>query len=106
MPFTVFVTLDVRPEHLEKFVEAVTVNARASLQDESGCLTFDVHRDAAIDTRFHLYEIYADEHAFRVTHRSAPHYARWQEAAAKYVVAGGHRNTFAVPMLLGTIETH
>lgn len=101
MPYTVFVTLDVLSEYLDEFVEAITANARASLKNEPGCLTFDVHRDAEIDTRFHLYEIYSDEDAFRVAHRSAPHYARWKEAAAKYVVADGHRNTFAVPLLVG-----
>ena len=100
--YTLFVTLDVHAETIDEFVDAITTNAAASLRDEPGCLTFDVHQDAQTPTRFHLYEIYVDEDAFRIGHRGAPHYARWQEAAKKYVVAGSHHNTFARPIRLGT----
>ena len=58
-------------------------NAAASLRDELGCLAFDVHQDIAVPTRFHLYEIYVDEDAFRIAHRSSPHYTRWQGAAKR-----------------------
>jgi autoinducer 2-degrading protein len=100
--YTVFVTLDVHADKLDEFVNAITVNAAASLRDEPGCLAFDVHQDAETPNRFYLYEIYTDEDAFRVGHRSAPHYARWQEAARVCVVDGSHRNTFARPIRLGT----
>ncbi len=99
--YTLFVTLDVHPGKLEEFVDAIRTNAAASLRDEQGCLAFDVHQDIEIPTRFYLYEIYVDEDAFRIAHRSAPHYARWQEAAKVCVVDGGHTNTFARPVMLG-----
>jgi autoinducer 2-degrading protein len=98
--YTLFVTLDVHAHKLDDFIDAITANATASLRDEPGCLAFDVHQDADTPTRFYLYELYADEEAFRVAHRSASHYARWQEAAKECVVAGGHRNTFAHPIHL------
>jgi autoinducer 2-degrading protein len=100
--YTLFVTLDVHADKLDEFVEAITTNAAASLRDEPGCLAFDVHQDYEAPTRFYLYEIYADEDAFRVDHRSAPHYTRWQEAAKECVVAGSQHNTFARPIRLGT----
>ncbi|WP_396921155.1 putative quinol monooxygenase [Mycolicibacterium sp.] len=99
--YTLFVTLDVHADRVAEFLDAITVNATASLRDEPGCLAFDVHRDAENPTRFYLYEIYADEDAFRVAHRGAPHYARWQDAARRCVVDGSHRNTFAHPVHLG-----
>lgn len=99
--FTLFVTLDVNPDKLDDFLAAIAVNAEASLRDEPGCLTFDVHRDVADQHRFYLYEIYADQDAFRITHRNAPHYAKWQEAAKVCVVEGSHRNTFAQPIRIG-----
>ncbi len=99
--YTLFVTLDVHADRLDEFVDAITTNAAASLRDEPGCLAFDIHQDAETPTRFYLYEIYADEDAFQSGHRGAPHYARWQEAAAELVVAGSHRNTFARPVRLG-----
>ena len=104
--YTLFVTLDVHPDKLDEFVDAISVNAAASLRDEPGCLVFDVHQDIEDRTRFYLYEVYSDEDAFRVAHRSAPHYARWQEAAKVCVVQGSHRNTFAQPVRMGAIATH
>jgi (4S)-4-hydroxy-5-phosphonooxypentane-2,3-dione isomerase len=101
--YSLFVTLDVHPEKLDEFVDAITTNAAASLHHEPGCLAFDVHRDAEIPTRFYLYEIYVDEDAFRIGHRQAPHYARWQQAAKVCVVEGSHKNTFARPVKLGSI---
>lgn len=68
--YTLFVTLDVHPDKVDEFVDAISVNAAASLRDESGCLVFDVHRDVENPTRFYLYEVYTDEDAFRIAHRS------------------------------------
>ena len=97
---TLFVTLDVHEDKLDEFVDAITVNAAASLRDELGCLAFDVHQDIAVPLVY-LYEIYVDEDAFRIAHRSAPHYTRWQAAAKRCVVEGSHTNTFARPIRLG-----
>jgi autoinducer 2-degrading protein len=93
--YTLFVTLDVHPDKVDDFVEAITTNATASLRDEPGCQTFDVHRDIETPTRFYLYEIYVDEDAFRIAHRGTPHYARWQKAAKACVIDGSHKNTVA-----------
>lgn len=101
--YTLFVTLDVHPDKVAEFVDAMTVNAAASLRDEPGCLAFDVHQDVETPTRFYLYEIYSDEDAFRVAHRGASHYARWQDAAKAVIVPGGQHNTFARPVRLGSI---
>lgn len=103
--YTLFVTLDVHPDKLDEFVEAISVNAEASLRDEPDCLVFDVHQDVENPTRFYLYEVYTDEDAFRVAHRNAPHYARWQGAAQVCIVDGGHRNTFARPVRMGAMPT-
>jgi autoinducer 2-degrading protein len=96
--YTLFVTLDVHPDRLDDFVEAITTNAAVSLRDEPGCLTFDVHQDIETPTRFYLYEIYIDEDAFRIAHRGTPHYARWQKAAKACVIDGSHKNTVARPI--------
>jgi autoinducer 2-degrading protein len=101
--YTLFVTLDVRSDKLDEFVEAITTNAAESLRDEPGCLAFDVHQDIESPTRFYLYEIYVDEDAFRFTHRGAAHYARWQQAAKECVVDDSHQNTFARPIRIGAV---
>jgi autoinducer 2-degrading protein len=96
--FTVLVTLHVRPETLDEFVEGIGVNARASLRDEPGCLRFDVHQQVDDPHRFVLHEIYTDEDAFYVDHRAAPHYAAWRDVAARCILPGGHVNTFCTPL--------
>jgi autoinducer 2-degrading protein len=101
MAFTVLVTVDVRPERIDDFIAGITTNAVASLRNEPGCLVFDVHRDRATPTRFYFYEVYTDEDAFAVAHRSAPHYVAWQAVARDCLVEGGHQNIFASPIRLG-----
>jgi autoinducer 2-degrading protein len=76
--YTLFVTLDIRPDKIDQFLGAITANAIASRDTEPGCLTFDVHQENQIPARFYLYEIYEDESAFTTGHCEAPHYAQWQ----------------------------
>jgi autoinducer 2-degrading protein len=96
--YTVIVSLQVKPEMVDRFVEAVLENSRASRRDEPGCLRFDVHRVIADPGRFLLYELYADERAFTEAHRGAPHYQRWRDAVAELLEPGGQVNTFATPV--------
>ncbi len=98
--FTVVVALAARPERLDEFIAGIRANARASLRDEPGCLRFDVHQKVEDPNRFVLHEVYADEDAFRVAHRSAPHYAAWQRVAERCSVPGSHVNTFCRPLSL------
>ena len=98
MPYTVFVSLRVRPDMVEKFLEVMGENSRASRRDEPGCLRFDVHRDNHDPNHFLLYELYADERAFREAHRGAPHYQKWRAASAERLEPGGQVNTFATPV--------
>ena len=101
--YTVIVNLQVKPDMVERFVEAVGENSRASRHDEPGCLRFDVHRDNDDPTHFVLYELYADERAFTEAHRSAPHYEKWRAASAELLEPGGQVNTLATPVFPGDL---
>jgi quinol monooxygenase YgiN len=79
-----FVTLDVRPELRDRFVEAIASQGAASLAREPGCLRFDVCVDTESPNRFLLYEVYEDEAALEA-HGATPHFALWREAAAQCV---------------------
>jgi (4S)-4-hydroxy-5-phosphonooxypentane-2,3-dione isomerase len=96
--FAIIVSLQVRPEMREEFLQAIRINSKASLRDEPGCLRFDVLSDTESPDHFVLYEIYQDEHAFRVEHRNASHYAEWRKAADRCLAEGGS-NTYLVPAL-------
>ncbi|WP_404384026.1 antibiotic biosynthesis monooxygenase [Knoellia locipacati] len=86
------VRLDVLPDRLVEFTEAITRNAAATFGDEPGCLRFDVCRSQSDPHHFVFYEIYRDEAALDA-HRAAAHFAQWREAVARTVVPGSQVNT-------------
>lgn len=63
----------LKPGSLEAFMEAMRINAAASVRDEPGCLVFDVLRDRSDPDRVWLYEVYTDEAAF-VAHMQTSHF--------------------------------
>ena len=74
------VTVQVKPEHVSEYLEAVRHDAEHSEKDEPGCLRFDVVRDNDDPDHYLFYEVYRDDDAF-ATHRDSDHFARWREAA-------------------------
>jgi (4S)-4-hydroxy-5-phosphonooxypentane-2,3-dione isomerase len=94
MMYTLFVSLQVRPEKRDRFLSAIAENADASVRDEPGCVRFDVMEDAQRANHFYFYEIYTDPAAFQA-HKAAPHFAQWRRAAEECVVPGSQVNTFS-----------
>jgi quinol monooxygenase YgiN len=80
----VCVHVHVKPEHRVAFVEASSENARNTIK-EPGNLRFDVLQQADDPNRFVLYEVYRDA-AGAKAHKDTPHYARWAEAVASWMV--------------------
>jgi len=96
--YTVFVQLEILPGTQEAFIEGIHRNALATLNDEPGCIRFDVHQDQTNPARFYFYEIYTNQTAFEIDHRAAPHYATWRDVVAACVVPGTQNNTYASPL--------
>lgn len=92
--YTLWVTLQVRSDQREVFLEAIRANAAASVRDEPGCLGFDVIELAGGDNRFAFYERYVDADAFQVGHKGSAHFAEWRRVAERVVVPGSQVNTF------------
>lgn len=63
----------LKPGTCDAFMDAMGVNAAASVRDEAGCLTFDVLRDRSDADLVWLYEVYVDEVAFEA-HMRTPHF--------------------------------
>lgn len=63
----------LKPGACDAFMNAMRVNAAASVRDEPGCLTFDVLRDRSDEDLIWLYEVYVDEAAFEA-HMRTPHF--------------------------------
>jgi quinol monooxygenase YgiN len=52
-------------------MDAMCINAAASVRDEPGCLVFDVLRDRSDPDLVWLYEVYTDEAAFEAHMRTS-----------------------------------
>ena len=81
--YVVSVTVHVKPEFVERFVEAVLDNAR-NTRLEAGNLRFDVSRAEEDPNRFLLYEVYYTKEDF-AAHQRTPHYVRWRDAVAEWM---------------------
>ncbi len=71
--FVLIVEFQVKPGCLEKFNEAIAINAKASVADEPGCRQFDVLHNQDDPHHIVLYEVYDDEAAFRDDHMKRSH---------------------------------
>ncbi|EEX93865.1 hypothetical protein VIOR3934_14437 [Vibrio orientalis CIP 102891 = ATCC 33934] len=60
-------------------------NARSSVNNESGCIQFDILEDFSNPQLFHLYEIYQSPEAL-AEHKTTPHYLSSREMLANIVV--------------------
>jgi (4S)-4-hydroxy-5-phosphonooxypentane-2,3-dione isomerase len=103
--FSLIVSVQVRPEHREQFLQVIAENAAASVRVEPGCYRFDVAEDAGQPNHFFFYEIYRDVQAF-AEHKAAPHFAVWRAAAADCLVPGSQINTFAELHLSESVHAH
>lgn len=79
--YAVTVTFTPAPDAMERFLPLMVENARASLQNEPGCLQFDVCCGA--DSVF-LYEVYTDRAAFE-QHLASAHFRSFDAAVADLV---------------------
>jgi autoinducer 2-degrading protein len=81
--YVVAVTIFVKGEHVEQFVEATLDNAR-STRREPGNVRFDVLRAEEDPNRFLLYESYRAKEDF-AKHQQTEHYLRWKNTVADWM---------------------
>lgn len=73
------VRIPVKPEHRDEYLRGmIELDARASLENEPGCLRFDVMEDESEPNVVLLYEVYRDRAAFE-EHGKSAHIARWRQ---------------------------
>jgi quinol monooxygenase YgiN len=73
--FVLTVQLRIKPENVDKFMQALQVNAREA-RKEPGCKQFDVLVDPNDRTKVMLYEVYNDDKAFEA-HQATPHFKKY-----------------------------
>jgi len=84
----IIVPIQIKAGYKDQFIKGLIENARGSVNDEPGCLRFDVIQDANDPNRIWLYEVYKDEAAFQ-THTQAPHFIKFRDASADWREQGG-----------------
>lgn len=82
--FAAVVSIHVKPEFVEAFIEATLDNAQNSIQ-EPGVARFDFAQSQDDRTQFILYEIYRAPDA-QLAHRETAHYLRWRDAVTDMMV--------------------
>ena len=85
--YVIIAPIQIREGHKEQFMQAIIEDAKGSVNDEPGCLRFDVIQDAGDENRIWLYEVYQDEAAFQA-HTQAPHFIKFRDATADIRVEG------------------
>jgi quinol monooxygenase YgiN len=81
--YVVAVTVYVKAEFVNRFIEASLVNAR-NTRKEPGNARFDVSRSEEDPNRFLFYEAYHLKDDF-VKHQQTPHYFAWKDAVAEWM---------------------
>lgn len=84
--YVILVEFDLKEGARDAFLPLVLENAARSLEDEPGCLVFDVLSVANDPDRIVLYEVYRDKEAFG-EHLKAPHFFTFDAAAGAHVAA-------------------
>lgn len=77
------VTVYVKPEHVDDFIEATIANHNRSIE-EPGTMRFDVLQCTSDATRFLLYEAYESEEA-AAAHKQTKHYLQWRDTVADWM---------------------
>ena len=83
----------IKPEHVDAFIEATRVNARESAK-EPGIARFDFLQQKDDPTRFVLYEVYRDT-AAPAAHKQTAHYNDWAAKVEPMFVAPRTRALYA-----------
>ena len=73
--FAAYFTINVKPNDMEKFLEACLENGKASVRDEPDCYRFEILRDRSNQERVCFMEVFKNEQALEAHYRT-PHFSK------------------------------
>ncbi len=79
------VHVQVKPDHVQDFINAACANHTGSVQ-EAGNRRFDILQSADDPTRFVLYEAYASPED-AAAHKRTAHYLKWRDTVAPWMAS-------------------
>ena len=77
--YVIIAPIQIKEGKKDEFVQEMILDAKGSIENEPGCLTFDIIQDPDEPNRIWLYEVYKDEVAFKI-HSETPHFTKWRDA--------------------------
>jgi quinol monooxygenase YgiN len=83
--FILVVRVQVKPELLDAFRDAILKNATLSVEHDPGCVRFDVLQQQDDPTRWMFYEVYHREQDW-LDHRNAAHFLAFMEVGNRAIV--------------------
>ena len=84
--FAVFVTLEIKPDHLDAFIPRMHQQAEDSLAREPNCGIFEIWLDGKTPNRVQLYEVYMDAAAFD-DHLQSAHFKDFDSTVAPMIAS-------------------
>ena len=86
--YIIVAPIQIKEGFKDQYIAGMLENAQGSVNDEPGCLRFDVIQDANDENRIWLYEVYKDEAAFQA-HTQTPHFIKFREMSGDWRGEGG-----------------
>ena len=86
--YIIVAPIQIKEGFKEQYINGIIENARGAVNDEPGCMRFDVIQDASDGNRIWVYEVYRDEAAFQA-HTQASHFIKFREASGDWREQGG-----------------
>ncbi len=77
--FAVIGKVRMKAAHRQAIIDALIADGKGSVENEPGCVMFNVVQDHQDENLLHLFEVYNDEAAFEA-HKIAPHFVKSFEA--------------------------
>ena len=79
--FGIFVTIEVKPEHVKEFIEATVIEARGTVAGEPGVFQFHMSTDEDRPNLFYFFEIFRDVAAWKA-HQETENFKVWRGTVA------------------------
>jgi autoinducer 2-degrading protein len=76
--YAIFVTINVKPKHVDAFTQASLIEAQGVVRNEPGCFQFHMLKDPSNPNRFYFFEIFRDEAAAQA-HRETEIFKTWRQ---------------------------
>jgi len=86
--YIIVAPIQIKEAFKDQYIKGMLENAQGSVNDEPGCLRFDVVQDANDENRIWLYEVYKDEAAFQA-HTQTPHFIKFRDMSGDWREEGG-----------------